>query len=319
MTRQPPIFLFGFERSGTTLLSMMAGAHPELAVPLSTTGTWYRLGRRIEADYNALATPADVERLVDDLLAEERIKLWDETFTRDEILDGLPTGNFGAVIDRFHGLYARRKDKACWGNIDIATIYDMDMAHRWFPDARFVHIVRDGRDVALSHLTYRYGLSNIGETADVWREVVETNMKMGAMLPPDQYMVLRYEDLILDSEATLARLCDFMGLPYAPEMLDYARAVDEKIPDSKRFLWPAIGKPPQASKAYGWKQKMSADRRVVFEWKAGGLLKALGYETYDHVPKRPFAYLLEIWYFLGRGHRFRRIARLFARTNGRKR
>ncbi len=77
----PPFFVFGFERSGNTLLAMMLGAHPNIAVPLSTTGMWLRYAERLN-DYARLAATNDMERLVDDLLAEQRIRLWDVQLTR---------------------------------------------------------------------------------------------------------------------------------------------------------------------------------------------------------------------------------------------
>ena len=95
----PPLFMFGFERSGTTLLSMMVGAHPEIAVPLTVTGLWYRYAVRLAA-YHDLATQEDLERLVTDLLAEERISLWDVTLKPGEILEHLPPGSYAAVVER---------------------------------------------------------------------------------------------------------------------------------------------------------------------------------------------------------------------------
>ncbi len=308
-TGLPPIFLFGFERSGTTLLSMMVGAHPEIAVPLSTTGLWYRYGESIEVRYNALRERGDLERLVDDLLAEERIRLWDASFTRDEVLDVIERPDFPAVVEAFHSLYAWKTGKVRWGNMDIATLREMDCANAWFPNARFLHIVRDGRDVALSHLTMPYGASNVGECAEQWRHDLLVNAKMGAMLPPERYMIVRYEDLVLDTKATLSRMCDFMSLSYSERMLTYTDAVEGKIPEDRRWLWPAIDKPPDASKVFGWRRSMSTTARTVFEWAAGDVLKRFSYEAYDVPPKAPAGYLLEVWYLLGKGHRFQRLAK----------
>lgn len=303
-----PLFMFGFERSGTTLLSMMVGAHPEIAVPLSVTGLWYRYARRLEDDYGHLATREDLERLVDALLAEERIRLWDVELDRDAVLDGLAPGSFAAVVARFHELYALAKGKPLWANIDIATLEHMDLANRLFPQARFLHIVRDGRDVALSHETYRYGGSNTLECAERWVQQLRTNLKMGAMLDPGRYRTLRYEDLVLDSENTLREVCRFIGVDYSPAMLDYPQMVADKIPESRRSLWPALDKPPVKSKVYGWKQRMGAAKRMVFENVANGLLRELGYEAYGQLPKTPRGYGYELWCFLGRGGRFKRLA-----------
>src|SRR3990172_4414 len=97
-----PVFLFGYERSGTTLLSMMVGAHPHIAVPLSTTGLWYRYGRLLD-HYDQLRTAQSVERLVEDLLQEERIRLWDVELSLDAVLEGLAPCSYPTVIARFHG------------------------------------------------------------------------------------------------------------------------------------------------------------------------------------------------------------------------
>src|SRR3546814_15664866 len=87
-----PTFLFGMERSGTTLLSMMVGSHPQIAVPLATTGMWIDFGRRL-ASYGHLEREEDLVRLVDDVLAHERVKLWDAALDRNLILAGLPLGD----------------------------------------------------------------------------------------------------------------------------------------------------------------------------------------------------------------------------------
>jgi hypothetical protein len=313
----PLVFLFGFERSGTTLLSMMIGAHPRIAVPLSATGLWYRYGRALDR-YNGIQSRADLDRLVDDLLAEERVRLWDETFTREEVLDGLQAGDYAQVVARFHSLYAQRKGKDLWGNIDIGTLDDMDLANEWFPDVRFLHIVRDGRDVALSHKTYPYGASNIAECADHWVRDVRQNLKMGAMIGRRRYLVIRYEDLIRHTEGTLRRVCEFLEISYSSQMLEYGKMVDEKVPEDRRWLWPLLDKPPSTTPVYRWKKEMTATERTLFERMASSQLTDLGYETYSIIPKTLAAYALELWCFLGQGGRWERLgAKLGIRRNGR--
>lgn len=305
--------MFGFDRSGTTLLSMMVGSHPQLAVPFSTTGLWFRYAERL-AEYNQLASTSDVERLVDDLLQEARIRLWDAQLPREALIDQLPLQSYGAIVERFHSVYASCKKKPYWANIDIATLDHMDLVTKWFPNSRFVHIVRDGRDVALSHETYPYGASNTLECALEWRRRVETNIKMGAIVGPSRYRLVRYEDLVLQTERTLQGLCEFIGVEFSPAMRDYGSTVKEKVPDDKRSLWPALNQSPLKSKAYSWKAEMCEAKRIVFESNAGELLRRLGYETFDSVPKSPSAYLLELWHFLGRGGRWKRLKSRFSRS-----
>jgi len=300
--------MFGFERSGTTLLTMMMGAHPLLAVPLTVTGLWYKYARKLNR-YEELASRSNIISLIKDLLGEERILLWDEPIQLDEVLEQLEGNSYPAVIAAFYRAYAKQKNKPFWANLDIATLDSMDLAYQWFPDVRFIHIVRDGRDVALSHETMPYGAANTLDCAQTWERRVTTSIKMGSMLAESQYKIVRFEDLVIEPENTLAELCDFIGIEYSPKMLEYTSMVESKIPEHRRWLWPALDKAPQKEKCYGWKKNMDTKRRVVFEGEAGSLLAKLGYETYTQVPKALSAYAYQLWCFLGRGGRIRRMVK----------
>ncbi len=301
-----PVFMFGFERSGTTLLSMMVGAHPQIAVPLSPTGLWYRYDDRLDA-YNGLADRDSVASMVQDLLQEKRIRMWDVEFTELELLSRIKTASYASVVDAFHALYAEKAGKPFWASIDISTLYLMDQANRWFPGARFLHIVRDGRDVALSHETYKYGLSTTTEVADHWVRDLHANMKMGAMIGPDRYKVICYESLVIHPEETLRNICAFIGVEYSDEMLEYPRMVKKKVPEDRRFLWPDLNKPPKKSNAYRWKTAMSRTKRIVYEWRASQMLTQLGYEVFSPVPRSVAAYFYDIWCYICQGGRLKRL------------
>lgn len=310
-----PILLFGMERSGTTLLSMMVGAHPQIAVPLSVTGMWYEFFANLKVRYNDLASESDVGRLVDSVLAHERIRLWDSVLDRDRIHENCRTRDFGSVVAAVHGEYARQQGKPRWANIDIATLDSMHIANAWFPNGRFVHIIRDGRDVALSHQTMPYGAGNIAECAMAWDRRVGQNLRIGAVLGPSRYLAIRYEDLILEPQAALHRICEFLSVPFSPAMLEYRQTVERTIPTDKRWLWPEISKPPQRSRVGVWKTHMSPTQRTVFEWNAGDLLRELHYEAGTRSGRHPLAYLLELWYFLSRGGRWHRFKKQLGFSN----
>ncbi|MDJ0751832.1 MAG: sulfotransferase [Woeseiaceae bacterium] len=304
-----PVFMFGFDRSGTTLLSMMVGSHPKIAVPLSTTGLWYDLADELSSN---LTTDQEIERAVDRLLAHERIRLWDHDLDRSRLMPSIAAGDYGSVVTAFHDEYARQSGKPAWASMDIATLDNMHSMNRWLPGSKFLHLVRDGRDVALSHQTYRYGLGNIAECAQKWDARVTRNLRMGAMLDDDRYMVIRYEDLILGPEDVLHRICNLVSVDYSPQMLDYGTAVNSKVPDDKKFLWPSLAEPPDHSKVERWRAEMTQSQRLVFEQRARSLLTELGYETYESLPKSTGAAALNIWYCLDQGHRMKRLRKRLA-------
>lgn len=309
-SRTSPVFLFGMDRSGTTLMSMMVGAHPDIAVPLATTGMWYEffgtLGR-----FNDLATEADVSALVDEVAQHERIRLWRTDLDLARIKAQAQPGSFGSVVAGFHAEYARKQGKPRWGNIDIATLDNMHIANQWFPDARFVHIIRDGRDVALSNQTMPYGNGNIAECAEAWVRRVGTNLRMGDILGKERYLAFHYEALIAEPEETLGRICKFLGLPFSDDMLSYGKTIDDRVPQEKQWLWPELKSPPQLSKIKRWAREMTENQRIVFEWRARELLRELDYPVYETVPRRLGAHILDLRYYLDQGARVNRLLRKF--------
>lgn len=301
-----PVFMFGFERSGTTMLSLIVGSHKDIAVPYPVAGLWYRLELALD-NYNGINSPQDKLRIAKDLFEEERIQNLNLSFTSDDIVDDIQEGNYASLVSAFHKSFAVSQGKSRWANMDIATLDNMHRAHAWFPDAKFIHIVRDGRDVALSHETMPFGASNTLECAAEWLSRVRTNIRMGQMLPDDQYYVCRYEDLLQSPADECRKLCAFIGVEYDPEMLDFYKSADNRVPENRRWLWPTIDKPIQSENLGLWRRKMSNRKRIIFEGIANSLLGELGYDTYAVKPKSISSELLELVQFVGRGGRFDRL------------
>lgn len=302
-----PTFLFGFERSGTTLLTMMAGAHPRLSCPLSVTGTWWDFADRLD-EFDGLESSAGITRMVATVAAHERLKLWNVEFDEAAIVEAIRPGRYDDLVDAFHTAAARAEGKEAWVNMDIGTLFRLEDVARLFPTARFVQIVRDGRDVALSFKGYRFGGLNAMEVADRWSRATVAADRIGNALGPERYLRIRYEDLIALSEQTLDRLCDFAGESYDPAMLDYAGDVSRKVPDATRDLWPVLDRPPQTDKIERWKREMKASERYVIEETAGEALDRFGYAR-GGAGFSAGGELHGAWCYLTRGARLKRLAR----------
>ena len=277
-TDEPPLFVIGFQRSGTTLVRLMLDNHPRLAIPLDVVGLWARYYGRLE-HYNRLTADADVESLVRDVLGEERLRLWQVDLTTSDILSQVRGHTFPDVVAAFYLAYAQSKGKSRWGDKDPGNMSRIHLINLWFPDSRVLHIVRDGRDACLSHTRQSFGFDHVLTCADAWREQVEWVRRIGLILGPQRYMEIRYEDLLRSPEETLRDVCSFLALDYSNRMLKYYERVDESIPASKRHIWPLIDRPVQRGNAGRWKSEMSDGLRLCFEKRAGPLLEELGYEV----------------------------------------
>ena len=121
-----------------------------------------------------------------------------------------------------------------------------------FPEARFVHAVRDGRDVALAHTDG----TKIEQVAVSWKRRVGAGRAAGESLGPDRYIESRFEELIEDTEGSVRKLCDFLELSFDPQMLTYYERADDivsttAVPDRHKdiFLPPTKGLPRLATGA----------------------------------------------------------------------
>lgn len=302
-----PTFLFGFERSGTTLLTMMTGAHPRLSCPLSVTGTWWHFADRLE-EFGTLSTPDHIARMVAAVAAHERLQLWAVPFDEAAIAAQVVPGDYASLVNAFHMEAAKAEGKAAWVNMDIPTLFRLEDVAQLFPTARFVQIVRDGRDVALSFKGYRFGGLNALEVAERWSRATVAADRIGHALGPARYLRIRYEDLIALPEQTLDRLCDFIGESYDPAMLDYAGDVSRKVPDATRDLWPVLDRPPQTDKIARWEREMKPSERYVIEEAAGDALDRFGYRR-SGSGFSAGGELRGAWCYLTRGARLKRLRR----------
>jgi hypothetical protein len=269
------VLVLGVRRSGTTLLRVMLDRHSELAVPDESYFVPQladRHLRRVEPD-----------EFVDDLRRVDTLAEWDVPL--DEVRARLtPQMPVGAAIATVFAVYAAERGKSRWGDKTPMYMQNLRLLERLFPDARFVHLIRDGRDAALSFLSMPKGLMtetwmqprDVATFACQWRSEVAAAQRLGRRVGSERYLEVRYEDLVGDVEAALRRISAFAHLPYEPAMADYAGQVDVSAKPHQQSL----RQPPTAG-LRDWRLQMSPDDVGAFEQVAGDLLGKLGYETHE--------------------------------------
>lgn len=270
-------FIVGVGRSGTTLIRLMLNSHPDVAIPYETHFITNYIGQL--DSYGPLSVASNLDRLIGDLLKEDLLSKWDKVPTLEEVKGQLGSDpTLSDVIDAIYVCYARAHGKKYWG--DKSDYLDrMHDINALFPNTKFIHIVRDGRDVAQSVLKMDWGPNDIIEAAEWWRDHVRLGRCMGKMLPPDRYMEIRYEDLVLDTESNLRRICEFLGIPYSDKMLEYHKSSQSLIPTERSSQHYNADAPPIASRTYAWKTSMDKTTVAVFDKYAKTQLNAFGYEA----------------------------------------
>ena len=276
-----PVFIVGCQRSGTTLLRAML-IQGTLHIP-PETGFLPVLRRRRER-YGDLGQPQQRRALIADLgrtsatsrtIAFDAFEL-DETEAHRAVGGAAPT-NYAGAIRALYEASARKRGKTRWGDKTPRYVLEMAWLARAFPDARFVHMIRDGRAVALSMAKAGW-FSRIDDAANRWVEYIRTGRRIGRELGPSKYRELRYEVLVAEPETRLRDLCRWLDLDYSPAMLQFHRDSVRHIPSAHRHLFELIDRPIDASRADAWKQEMSPRQRADFEHVGSRLLVTLGYE-----------------------------------------
>ena len=277
----PYVFIVGCSRSGTTLLRRVVGAHPEIAVMPET-----HFIPRLAPNCRGIGPDGLVtDVLVDWLVAYERfprLKL-DADDVRALISDGVTYSDFvRALFDR----YGAKRRKPLVAEKTPSYVAEIPTLHALFPEARFVHLIRDGRDVCLSVLSWERKAEDFAQrfrtwrsdpvvtTALWWRNFVTLGCEDGPELGPELYLELRYEALVADPEEECRRLCAFLDVEYDERMLRFHEGKTKSDPTlSAKAAWLPI-----TPGLRDWRTQFPVEELEAFEAAAGDLLEDLGYE-----------------------------------------
>ena len=296
--RDPAVFIVGMNRSGTTLLRMMLDAHPQLTIPPET----HFVPDLIKAVREDGSTPESA------LEAMKSAREWgDFGFSDEEMLTrlrALPKLKPGAAVRTFYEAYMQQQGKPRWGEKTPTYVQKMKLIQRALPEARFVHVIRDGRDVALSVLDRTVRDLTAADVGRRWKKKITKAREDAPSL--EHYTEIRYEDLILETEPVLRRVAEFCDLPWDDAMLSYHERSADRLKEMARAL-PADGrakelsverrmkthemttKPPSADRVARWRTQMTNEQRAEFEAEAGDLLKQLGYPVGEYAVEQATA------------------------------
>ena len=286
----PPLVLLGVSRSGTTLLRVIVDRSPGIAIPDESFFVPL-LARRH-------GTAIDAGRFLDDLARIPTVRDWGVSIpdVARRVHSGMPTG---AAIAAIYETYAAAAGKPRWGDKTPMYMRHLTLLEQLFPDAQYVHLIRDGRDAALSFLQMPEGTytrtwahpSSPAQFACLWRKEVTAARALGGRVGEGRYHELRYEALVSEPEATVRRVCAFAELPFAREMLEYAGAVDVSAkPHQQRLLT------PPTTGVRRWQEDMAPEDVAAFESIASDLLVDLGYDVHPNGRSRVRAALARRWY-----------------------
>jgi len=271
----PPLFIVGNDRSGTTMLRLILDAGPEIAIPPESM---------ILTDYGAvweggaLEDPEAAARFMAEVWWHPKIALWNLEGPPPPVPPGLDhAAAYRFVVEAPFRAYARQAGKPRWGDKTPHYLHHIGALLAVWPQARFVILVRDGRDVALSVGRMPFGPNNAWAAASWWAR----GIRAGQRAQGDHaaaVMTFRYEGLVSDPARMVPEICAFAGLAFSPGMLAIDKADRAKIVADQKGWFPTLFDGIHTSASGRWRDEMPVRDQRIFACLAGPELSAFGYE-----------------------------------------
>jgi hypothetical protein len=280
MAMNPYLFIVGCPRSGTTLLRRMVDAHPKIAITREThwipeviaQGRGIGLAGRVTPELPAVL--------------EAHPKFATLGIAREEVerlVRGRPS--YSTLVEALFDRYGTARGKLIVGDKTPGYVREIWLLHELFPRSRFVHLVRDGRDVCLSALEWErkaeqfrrrfptWDDAPVATAALWWRWHALQGRASGQRLPSELYIELRYEALVTDPEGESRRLCAYLDVAFDPAMLRFHEGRTRFEPGlSAKRAWL-----PPTPGLRDWTAQMADEQVEEFEAAAGDALEAFGY------------------------------------------
>jgi hypothetical protein len=292
-THPPMPFIVGSPRSGTTMLRLMLDAHPQVAIP-PETGFVAPLSEVGKENY---AGSESFWQLLTGHPHSEASTWPDFHLQKQELRDALEKVhpfNPADGLRTFYRLYAARFNKRRYGDKTPSYARHMTAIEALLPEAHFIHLVRDGRDAAISLRKLWFSPGNtMTEQAVFWRDNVLTAREQGGKV--QHYLEVSYENLVRDPKRVLLEICNFIELPFSKKMLEYHRQAQARLNEHEGRLnkegtvvlskemrlnqQSNSGRPPRQDIVGKWQNELSPAEVAEFEAVAGAALRLFGYKV----------------------------------------
>ncbi len=262
------------------MFRLMLNAHPRILIPGET---YFLTDLMNEVPLSGTLSAAQVESVLETILGHWRWREWGiEDDDLRHALRQVDAPTLAGLIAALFELPLQASGKKRWGDKTPGYTTEIERLHSVLPNAQFLHVIRDGRDVCLSLRKTGWQGDSSWQIARYWGSAVGAACTVGRTLPRDLYLEVSYEALVLDTERELRRVCEYLGESFAAEMLSFHETAEGNIPERALGHMSKTFRAPRDSDIGRWKREMNSWHRAVFEAFAGPTLEVAGYERSVH-------------------------------------
>ena len=284
---EPPGFIVGVERSGTTLLSAIINRHSQVCVIPETHFFRLLYGYRKGLKDFRKDWPASLDSIMSKM---DPTPDWQPS--SEEILQRLNNASrmpeVSEILNAIGTLVAAKRNKKLWLEKTPGHIRYLNQIRNFFPNAPIIHIVRDGRDVAESNARMEWQKGSFSNCLMQWREGIQKAEKF--MASDKQFVNIRFEDLIGDTNKTVKSICEFLGIEFEPEMIVPDGSENNLIETGMKHK-EFVKRPITTDKLMIWKKEFPIEIQQFSTMILSDHLNKWRYENYF----RTFSQVIRVW------------------------
>ncbi|HWB64150.1 MAG TPA: sulfotransferase [Chitinophagales bacterium] len=276
-----PLLIIGTQRSGSNMLRLMLNQLPEIAAPhpphiLSVFFPLLPGYGNLETEENFMLLVTDVCRFVKANPVPWRLNM----LTPAQIRSRCHHSSLVEVFKAVYEIYTQHHDAQIWCCKSMANLYYIAQIEQQGLHPIYIHLVRDGRDVAVSFRKIIVGEKHIYHLAKQWQTDQQTAHNLCQQYAPGRYILIHYENLIHDTENTLRLLLHRLGLNFNPAMLQFYKTPDALETAAAGKMWNNVRKPVIEKNSNKFLGSLSDEEILIFESIAGQTLAQFGYQPY---------------------------------------
>ncbi len=271
-----PIFIVGLRRSGTTLLNLMLNAHSKIHITYES-GFLPKFYNHKEK-YGDLSHIKNQRKLLEEFYSQQRNWSKDDYPPINDVISNIKETTMDGIFSSMYELIANKYGKSRWGDKTPDFVEYLEVLSKMFPDAQFIHIIRDCRDIILSRQSLKWFRHDIRIIAKEWSNSIKLGEEFSKTIDSGRYKAIKYEDIICEPRTQLKNVCDFLGEEFEEQMLEFYKESKKIVPSVESDRHQNTDKGLIKSNSEKWRHKMNSTDICIVESIIGNKLNELDYK-----------------------------------------
>ncbi len=271
-----PFFIIGSGRSGTTLLRMILCSHSKITIPPET---WYIIPLVKELPINKMLDRLQISRAIDIVTSHYR---WpDMGISTKELIskiNDLKVLFLKDILNIIYDSHLKLHGKSRWGDKTPPYIQIVPELNALYPDAKFIHLIRDGRDVTKSFHDKRWFGPFLHKNVKEWKSSINISATYKNKEYSNRIIEIKYENLVTNIEDVVRKICLFIDESFEPQMLQWRKNIKDNVPLREIDIHNKLFRPPRHSDLYRWQRELNKKEIFIIEAHLKRELNVAGYD-----------------------------------------